>query len=84
MEPKDVHKYANVGRYATWILQHVFLLAVVKFINDRMYYIIRSRWFHVIVLNVHAPAEDKIDYVRDGFYKKLERINSLNNIRKFC
>jgi hypothetical protein len=26
-----------------------------------------------IVLNVHAPKEDKIDYVKDRFYEKLER-----------
>jgi hypothetical protein len=33
-----------------------------EFINDRMSYIIlRGRWFHIIVPNVHAPTEDKID-----------------------
>jgi hypothetical protein len=34
----------------------------VEFISDRMSYIIlRSRWCDIIVLNVHAPTEDKID-----------------------
>jgi hypothetical protein len=47
----------------------------VEFISDRMSYIIvRGRWFHIIVLNVHAPTEDKIDDVKDSFYEELERI----------
>jgi hypothetical protein len=34
----------------------------VEFINDRISYIeLRGRWFHIIVLNVHAPTEDKTD-----------------------
>jgi hypothetical protein len=47
----------------------------VEFINDRMSYIIlRGRWFHIIVLTVHAPTEDKTDDVKDGFYEELKRI----------
>jgi hypothetical protein len=47
----------------------------VEFINDRMSYIIlRVRWFHIIVLNVHAPIEDKIDDVKDSFYEELEHM----------
>jgi hypothetical protein len=38
------------------------------------YIILRCRWFHIIVLNVHAPTEDKIDYVKGSFYEELERI----------
>jgi hypothetical protein len=38
------------------------------------YIILRGRWFHIVVLNVHAPTEDKIDDVKDGFYEKLECI----------
>jgi hypothetical protein len=34
----------------------------------------RGRWCHVIVLNVHAPTEDKTDDVRDSFYEELERV----------
>jgi hypothetical protein len=31
-----------------------------EFVSDRMSYIIlRGRWCHIIVLNVHAPTEDK-------------------------
>jgi exonuclease III len=38
------------------------------------YIILRDRWCDVIVLNVHAPTEDKIDDVKDSFYNELERI----------
>jgi hypothetical protein len=37
------------------------------------YIILRSLWFHIIVLNVHALTEDKID-VNDSFYEELECI----------
>jgi hypothetical protein len=30
--------------------------------------------FHIKVLNVHAPTEDKIDDVKDSFYEELECI----------
>jgi exonuclease III len=29
---------------------------------------------HIIVLNFHAPIEDKIDDVKDSFYKELESV----------
>jgi muramidase (phage lysozyme) len=35
------------------------------------YIILRGRWCH-IVLNVHAPTEDKTDDVKDSFYKEVE------------
>jgi hypothetical protein len=47
----------------------------VEFISDRMSYIIlRGPWCHIIVLNLHAPTEDKTDDVKDSFYKELERV----------
>jgi hypothetical protein len=47
----------------------------VEFVSDRMSYIIlRGRWCHIIVLNVPAPAEDKIDDVKGNFYEELERV----------
>jgi hypothetical protein len=36
------------------------------------YIILRGCWCHIIVLNVHAPTEDKTDGVKDSFYKELE------------
>jgi exonuclease III len=47
----------------------------VEFISDRMSCIIlRGHWCHIIVLNVHAPTEDKTDDVKDIFYEGLERV----------
>jgi hypothetical protein len=47
----------------------------VEFISDRMSYIIlRGRCYHIIVLNVHALTDNKIDNVKDRFYEELERI----------
>jgi hypothetical protein len=36
------------------------------------YIILRGRWCNIIVLNVHAPIEDKIDDMKDRFYEELE------------
>jgi hypothetical protein len=36
--------------------------------------ILRGRWCDIIVLNVHAPKEDKIDDMKDSFYEELERV----------
>jgi hypothetical protein len=38
------------------------------------YIILRGRWCHVIVLNVHAPTEDKTDDVKGSFYEDLEHV----------
>jgi hypothetical protein len=54
----------------------------VEFVSDRMPYIIpRGRWCDVIVLNVHAPTEDKIYDVKDSFSEELECVfvKCLNN-----
>jgi hypothetical protein len=57
---------------------HKRIISAVKkvlFVRDRMSYIIlRGRWCHIIVLNVHAPTEDKTDDVKDSFYEELERV----------
>jgi hypothetical protein len=43
----------------------------VEFLSDRMSCIIlRDHWCHIIVLNIHAPTEDKTDDVKSSFYKK--------------
>jgi hypothetical protein len=47
----------------------------VEFVSGRMsYMILRGRWCNIIVLNVHAPTEDKIDDTKDSFYEELERV----------
>jgi hypothetical protein len=38
------------------------------------YIILRGRWCHIIVLNVHAPTEEKTDGVKDSFYEELEHV----------
>jgi hypothetical protein len=38
------------------------------------YIILRGPWCHIIVLNVHAPTEDKTDDANDSFYEELERV----------
>jgi exonuclease III len=37
------------------------------------YIILRGRWCDIIVLNVHATTQDKID-IKDMFYKELEHV----------
>jgi hypothetical protein len=37
------------------------------------YVILRGRWCDIIVLNVRAPTEDKIYYVKDSFYKESDK-----------
>jgi endonuclease III-like uncharacterized protein len=47
----------------------------VEFVSDRMSYItLRGRWCRSIVLNVHAPTEDKTDDLKDIFYEELEHV----------
>jgi hypothetical protein len=36
--------------------------------------ILRDRWCDIIVLNVHAPTEDKCDDTKSSFYEELERV----------
>jgi hypothetical protein len=38
------------------------------------YITLRGRWCDIIVLNVHAPTEDKSDDVKDRFYKETEQV----------
>jgi hypothetical protein len=53
-----------------------------EFISDRMSYIIlRGRWCSIIVLNVHAPCEDKGDDVKDSFCE--ERWHVFNQFPKY-
>jgi exonuclease III len=47
----------------------------VEFVSDRLSYItLKGRWCDIIVLNVHAPTEDKDDYIKDNFYEELEEV----------
>jgi hypothetical protein len=47
----------------------------VDFISDRMSYVIlRGCWCNIIVLNVHAPCEDKGDDIKNSFCEELGHI----------
>jgi exonuclease III len=47
----------------------------VEFVSDRMSYIIlKGRGCDIIILNVHAPTEDKDDDIKDSFDEKLEQV----------
>jgi hypothetical protein len=56
----------------TGFFVHKGIISAVKrieFVSDRMSCIIlRGRWCDIIVLNVHAPTEDKTDDAKDIFY----------------
>ena len=42
------------------------------FVSDRMLYkVLRGRWCNIIVLNVHAPSEEKNDYSKDSSYEEV-------------
>jgi hypothetical protein len=34
-------------------------------------YSAKGRWYDIIVLNVHAPIENKDDDIKDSFYEEL-------------
>jgi exonuclease III len=54
----------------------------VKFVSDRMSYIVlRGRWCNIIVLNAHAPTEEKCDDSKDSFYEELEGV--FDHFRKY-
>jgi hypothetical protein len=38
------------------------------------YIILRGRWCHITVINVHAPTDNKINDVKESFYEELECI----------
>jgi hypothetical protein len=60
-----------------YFVNHRIVSAVktVEFISDRVLYIaLRGRWCKIIVLNEHAPSEEKSDDSKDSFYEELEHI----------
>jgi len=36
--------------------------------------VLRGRWRNIIVVNVHAPSEEKSDESKYSFYEKLEQV----------
>ena len=47
----------------------------VEFVSDRVSHIgMRGRWGNIIVLNMHAPSEEKSDESKDSLYEELEQV----------
>jgi hypothetical protein len=54
----------------------------VEFVSDRMSYVVlRGRCCNSIVLNAHAPTEEKNDDSKDSFYEELEQV--FDHFRKY-
>jgi hypothetical protein len=75
----NIHFYGkrneNHDLIIDYLIHKIIISAVkrVEFISYRMSYIIlRSRWWDIIVVNVHAPTEDKTDDVKNSFYEELQ------------
>jgi len=50
---------------------------VVEFVSDRVPHIVlKGHWCNIIVLNVHAPSEEKSKncLLKDSFYEELEQV----------
>ena len=44
-------------------------------VSDRVSYIfLRGCWCNIIVLNVHAPSEEKSDDSKDSVYEEIEQV----------
>jgi len=51
----------------------------VEFVSDSLSYIaLRGRWRNIIVVNVHAPSEEKSEESKDSFYEELEQVFNHN------
>jgi len=60
-----------------FFVHHRIVSAVkrVEFVSDRLPYIVlRGCWRNIIVVNVHAPSEEKSDEAKDSFYEELEQV----------
>ena len=38
------------------------------------YIMLRGRWLHIILVNVHAPSDEKSEELKDSFYEELEEV----------
>jgi hypothetical protein len=59
----------------------------VEFVTDIMSYVIlRGRWCHIIVLDLHSPTDDKIKLAKHASASNLKVFStiSLNIIRNLC
>jgi exonuclease III len=60
-----------------FFVQQTIVSAVkgVECVSDRVSYIVlRCSWCNIIILNLHAPSEEKRDDSKDSFYDELEQV----------
>ena len=47
----------------------------VEFVSNKILFIVlRARWFNIVILNVHAPSEEKSDESKDSSYEELDQV----------
>ena len=60
-------------QWGTRVFVHHRIVSAVKrvqFVSDRLSFIVmRGCWCNIIVLNVHAPSEEKSDDSKDSFMR---------------
>jgi hypothetical protein len=78
-EPASEHTFSveremTIVNYVQVFVHKIIISAVkiVEFVTDVMCTIIKGRCCDIIVLNVHASTEDKIDDMKDSFYDEFE------------
>jgi len=63
-------------RLGTVLFVHRRIISAVKrveFVSDRLSCIVlRGHWHNIILVNVHAPSEEKSEESKDSFYEELE------------
>jgi len=67
-----MEKEKKIMNWEEDFIQHTIVSAVmrVEFVSNRMSYIVlRGRWCNVIVVNVHAPSEEKSDDSGNSFMR---------------
>jgi len=60
-----------------FFVHHKLIAAVkrVEFVSDWISYIVlRGCWYNIIVLNMHAPSEEKSDDSKDSFCEELGQV----------
>ena len=60
-----------------FFVHHRLVSAVkrIEFVSDTLSYILlKGRWLPIIVVNGHAPSEEKSEELKDSFYEELEEV----------
>jgi hypothetical protein len=66
---------SSVGNRIFCTQRIVSAIKRVEFVSDRISYIVlRGRWYNIMVLNAHAPTEEKGDDSKDSVYEELEEL----------